>query len=121
MCEKQTSVSHISTEAEVISLDACLRMDGIAALDLWDLVIEVLHSSPNQSWKTKDQARRDSSRNATSNKHTQNQAEVPTKHNNLELSSVGYVSSNANSSFIGAMLYIFEDNEAVIKDDNKRP
>ena len=24
-------------------------MDGIPALDLWDLVIEVLHSSPNKS------------------------------------------------------------------------
>ena len=49
MCEKQTSVSHSSTEAEVISLDAGLRMDGIPALDLWDLVIEVFHSSPNQN------------------------------------------------------------------------
>ena len=36
MCKKQTSVSHSSTEAEVISLDAVLRMDGIPALDLWD-------------------------------------------------------------------------------------
>ena len=37
MCKKQTSVSHGSTEAEVISPDAGLRMDGIPALDLWDL------------------------------------------------------------------------------------
>ena len=36
MCKKQTSVSHSSTEAEVISLDARLRMDGIPALDLRD-------------------------------------------------------------------------------------
>ena len=34
MCKKQTSVSHSSTEAEIISLDAGLRMDGISALDL---------------------------------------------------------------------------------------
>ena len=54
MCKKQTSVSHSSTEAEVISLDAGLRMDGIPALDLWELVIEVFHSSPNQTNKTKD-------------------------------------------------------------------
>ena len=47
MCKKQTSVSHSSTESEVISLDAGLRMDGISALDLWDLVKEVLHSSNN--------------------------------------------------------------------------
>ena len=48
MCKKQTSVSHGSTEAEVFSLDAGLRKDGIPALDLWDLVIEELHSSSKQ-------------------------------------------------------------------------
>ena len=48
MCKKQTSVSHSSTETEIISHDAGSRMDGIPALDLWDLVIEVFHSSPNQ-------------------------------------------------------------------------
>ena len=47
MCKKQTSVSHGSTEAEIISLDAGLRMDGIPALDLWKLVIEVFHYVPN--------------------------------------------------------------------------
>ena len=47
MCKKQTSVSHSPTDAEVISLDAGLRMDGIPAPTLWDLVIEVFHSSPN--------------------------------------------------------------------------
>ena len=31
MCKKQTSVSHSTTEAELISLDAGLRMDGIPA------------------------------------------------------------------------------------------
>ena len=49
MCKKQTSVSHSSTEAEIISLDASLRMDGIPALTLWDLVIEVVHSEPNKT------------------------------------------------------------------------
>ena len=41
MCKKQTSVSHSSTESEVISLDAGLRLDGIPALDLWDLIVLV--------------------------------------------------------------------------------
>ena len=45
--EKQTSVSHSSTESEIVSLDAGLRMDGILALGSWDVVIEVLHSSNN--------------------------------------------------------------------------
>ena len=37
------------------------------------------------------------------------------EHDTLELCNVDYVSSNAKSSHFGAMLYIFEDNEAVIK------
>ena len=40
--KKQTSVSHSSTESETISLDAGLRLDGIPALDLWDLIVSVL-------------------------------------------------------------------------------
>ena len=55
MCEKQTSVSHRSAEAEFISLDADLCMDGSPALDLSDLVIEVFQSSPNQINKSKIQ------------------------------------------------------------------
>ena len=90
-------------------------MGGIPALDLLDLVVEVFHSHPNQSSNTKDQVRGNSSRNTTSNKHTQNQTKVPTQHDNVELNNVDYVSSNAKSSQFGAMLDIFEDNEAVIK------
>ena len=55
MCKKQTSFSHSSTEAEIISLVSGLRMDGIPALDLWDSVIEVFHSPPNRSNKPKGQ------------------------------------------------------------------
>ena len=47
MCEKQTTVSHSSKEYEIISLDAGLRMDGLFALDCWDIVIEVLRSTNN--------------------------------------------------------------------------
>ena len=43
MYKKQTSVSHSSTESEIISLDAGLRIDGLLALDLWDVVMEVSH------------------------------------------------------------------------------
>ena len=42
MCKKQTAVSHSSTESEIISLDAGLRLDGIPALDLWDLIVLLL-------------------------------------------------------------------------------
>ena len=44
MRKKQTAVSHCSTESEVLSSDAGLRMDGIPDSDLSDMVIEVLHS-----------------------------------------------------------------------------
>ena len=45
MRKKHTSVSHGSKESEIVSLDAGLRMDGLLALDSWDVVIEVLRSS----------------------------------------------------------------------------
>ena len=42
MCKKQTAVSDCSTESEIISLDAELRLDGLPALELWDLIVSVL-------------------------------------------------------------------------------
>ena len=39
------TISHNSTESEIISLDAGLRMYGIPALDLWDLIVTVLHGN----------------------------------------------------------------------------
>ena len=54
-------------------------------------------------------------RDTPSRRHTNNQVKTPIQYNDLELSNVDYVSSNAKSSVFGAMLYMFEDNEAVIK------
>ena len=34
---------------KIISLDEVLRMDGIPALDLWDLIVAVLHGNTYQS------------------------------------------------------------------------
>ena len=48
-------VSHNSTESEIISLDAGLRMDRKPALDLCDLIFTVLHGNPYQN----DEVRRD--------------------------------------------------------------
>ena len=39
MCKKQTSVSHSSTESEIISLDTRLTLDQLPALELWDLIV----------------------------------------------------------------------------------
>ena len=44
-CIKKTSVSHSSTESEIISLDAGLRLDGLLALELWDLIVSVFGSN----------------------------------------------------------------------------
>ena len=52
MCKKQTSVSHSSTESEIISLDTGLRMDGLLALELWDLIVSVFGSVSQISDRT---------------------------------------------------------------------
>ena len=49
MCKKQTSVSHSSTESEIMSLDAGLKMDRKPALDLWDLIVTVLRGNTPQN------------------------------------------------------------------------
>ena len=56
MCKKKTSVSHSSTEADIISPHAGLRTDGIPAHTLWDLVIEVFHSVPNRTNEPQERA-----------------------------------------------------------------
>ena len=79
-----------------------MRLDGILALDLWDLIVTVLHGSTNQN----DQVRRDLYKSPTRKK-------IPGKIDGLN--SVDFVSSNVNSSRKEALMYIFEDNEAVIR------
>ena len=107
MWKKQTSVSHSSTESEIISLDAGLRLDGIPALDLWDLIVAVLHGNTYQS----NQDRCDPCTNLVRvNPHK-------VKFHGLidDLDNVDFISSNVHSSRKEALLYIFEDNEAVIQ------
>ena len=52
MCKKQTSVSHSSTESENISLDTGLRLDGLPALELWDLIVSVFENISHISDRT---------------------------------------------------------------------
>ena len=51
-CKKQTSVSHNSTESEIISLDTGLRLDGLPALELWDLIVSVFGNISHISDRT---------------------------------------------------------------------
>ena len=85
MCKKQTSVSHSSTESEIISLDAGLRLDGIPALDLWDLIVAVLHGNTYQS----NQERRDPHKSPT-------RKQIHGKIDDLD--NVDFISSNVHSS-----------------------
>ena len=102
MCKKQTPVSHSSTESEIFSLDAGLRLDGTPALDLWDMIVAVLHGNTYQT----HQERVDPHKSPTRKKI----------HGKIDdLDNVDFISSNVHSSRKEALLYIFEDNEAVIK------
>ena len=116
MCKKQTSVSHSSTEAEIISLDAGLRMDGIPALDLWNLVIEVFHCDQNQPYQTKGfPAQGNLWHHVMIGTRKESQTKTPTMRDGSELFHFDNVPSNVRFSQSIAMLIVFEDNEAVIK------
>ena len=73
MCKKQTSVSHNSTEAEIISLDAGLRIPA-----LWDLGIEVFHSVPNRTDGPKREPRKTRRQWSSQTCITRSQSSTPT-------------------------------------------
>ena len=117
MCKKQTSVSHSSTESEIISLDAGLRLDGIPALTLWDLVIENISLYAQKKSKPCLLERGHplkSQHEICSPPHTLNKCKQSQRVIN-DLDNVDFIPSNVTSSHREALLYVFEDNEAVIK------
>ena len=101
MCKKQTSVSHSSTESEIISLDNGLRLDEIPALDLRDLIVSVL----GNTIQTPERPER-----PVVNEKNQRSQGMTNVFNRIDC-----VPSNVQSSHQEALLYVFEDNEAVIK------
>ena len=85
-----------------------MRLDGIPALDLWDLSVTVLHGNTYQS----NQERGDPYTNLVRvNPHKLSTR----KKSHGMIVNVDFVSSNVHSSRQEALLNIFEDNEAVIK------
>ena len=103
--KKQTAVSHSSTESEIISLDAGLRLDGLFALELWDLIVSVLgNTTQNHDRTEKPVVCREKNHVQGKSRGTFN-----------VLSNVDLVPSNVQFSHQEALLYVFEDNEAVIK------
>ena len=102
MCKKQTAVSHSSTESEIISLDTGLRLDGLPALELWDLIVSVLGNISRISDRTEKPVNGE-------DKHHKS-------HNKIDaMKDIDFVPSNVQSASREALLYVFEDNEAVIK------
>ena len=99
MCKKQTSVSHSSTESETISLDTGLRLDGLPALELWDLIVSVFGNISHVSDGTGQPV---NGKNKSYNK-------IDVVHD------IDSVPSSVQSASREALLYVFEDNEAVIK------
>ena len=118
MCKKQTSVSHSSTESDIISLDARLRLDGIPALDLWELIVSVLGNTTQNRTERCDPLL--NKREICSSPHTIHKRKQPQRVIN-DLDNVDLIPSNVQSSHQEALLYVFEeDNEAVIKMIMKR-
>ena len=105
MCKKQTSVPHSSTESEIISFDAGLRLDGIPALDSWDLIVLVLENTTQNH----DRTVRPVVCLDTNHERHQSRGVINA------LDNVDFVPSNVQSSHQEALLYVFEDNEAVTK------
>ena len=84
-------------------------MDGLPALDSCEVVIEVLRSSKNTKTPTNQQ--QETVRGITNSNPNKRATEML----NNQLSHVDNVTTNALSSQSESQLYIFEDNEAVIK------
>ena len=84
-----------------ISLDAGLRLDGLPALELWDLIVSVFGSVTQTSDRT--------GRPVDTERSQKSQGKINV------LNNTDCVPSNVLSSRQEALLYVFEDNEAVIK------
>ena len=102
MCKKQTAVSHSSTESEIISLDTGLRLDGLPALELWDLIVSVLGNVSR-----------------VSDRSGQPDNDVHKRHKSQRkidvMEDIDSIPLNVQSARQEALLYVFQDNEAVIK------
>ena len=94
-CKKQGAVSHSTSEAEIISLDAGVRMEGMPMLLLWEEVLEVF-------WKKCKTTKRDIPK-----------VLEPSVYNVLQ--EVDFVPPSFNLFSGNAKCVVFEDNDAVIK------
>ena len=97
MCKKQNNrFSQFNRIRNHLSLDAGLRLDGLLALELWDLIVSVF-GSVSQISERSGQPDNDV------NKHHKSQRRINVMEN------IDSVHSNVQSSRQEALLYVFED------------
>ena len=83
-------------------MDTGLRLDGLLALELWDLIVSVFGSVSQIS-------DRSGQLDSDVKKHHKSQKKVDV------MKDIDSVTSNVQFRHQEALLYVFEDNEAVIK------
>ena len=89
-----------------------MRLDGFPALDLWDLIVSVLGNTTQNHDRTGRPVV--STSEICSLPHTIHKRKQSRRVIN-DLDNVDFIPSNVQSSHQEASLYVFEDNEAVIK------
>ena len=115
MCKKQTWVSHSSTESEIISLDAGLRLDGIPALDSSDLIVSVLGNTTQNHDRTERPVV--STSEIWSPPHTIHKRKQSRRVIN-DLDNVDFIPSNVQSSHQEALLCVWRQRSSD-QDDHK--
>ena len=96
LCKKQTAVSHSSAEAEIIALDAGMRMEALPMMELWNTALDVF-DPPKDHHKPQPLVPR------------------PPRSINDYLQQVDEVPPNARPTSNRGVLIILEDNDSVIK------
>jgi len=100
ICKKQGAVSHSTAEAEVISLDAGVRLEGLPALSLWSLVIDVFEPTSRPEKPTE---------------LTLGERLALRRQSYDAFCSLDYVPPSLPICYGRATLFVLEDNDAVIK------
>ena len=114
LCKKNTAVSHSSSEAEVIAMDAGVRLEGLPALAFWEEVLTVVNGCTLQRGSKLCPAMAQVNSSDADFGHTTEYYRI------IEvLQAVDYIPLPLPPSSGLAQLLVLEDNEAVIKMCNK--
>ena len=122
MCKRRTPVSHSSTESEIISLDAGLRLDGLHAIVFVDLIVSVLGNTTQDHERTERPvvcSERAPQHVVSSSDLCPNQREVRSTPHTIQkrqlsrrvindLNNVDFIPSHVQSSYQEALLNVFE-------------